>query len=123
MQHIQSTTNQRYTNLDFLRMVSDDNADFMKDLVTLFLRNTPPTLDLMEESYQSGNWDDVRNAAHKMKPTFSYMGLKQLEVKAARIEDICRNQDNKEEINPLIGEIKYICEAAFTELKEDLQKL
>lgn len=115
---MQNTT---YTNLGFLREISDGNETFFKEFIQLFLASAPQSIADMEKWYAESNWENLRQVSHKIKPSFNYIGLKELNQAAARIEECSKKQDNIDEIKPLIDKIKTICKAAFVELEMEIK--
>ncbi|HMT28565.1 MAG TPA: Hpt domain-containing protein, partial [Bacteroidia bacterium] len=71
----------------------------------------------------SKNWEGVRQAAHKMKPSLNYLGLKDGQKLAASIEEFALNKTQLEQIEGLTQQLNEICKAAFAELEEELKSL
>lgn len=114
---------QRLTNLDYLKELSENNESFFRDFINLFLTNTPETLNDLQNHLACKNWEGVRQAAHKMKPSLNYLGLKEGQKLAATIEEYALNKSNLEEITKLTDQLREICHAAFNELEEELKSL
>ncbi len=112
---------QKLTNLNYLRELSDNNESFFKDFITLFLTNTPETLADLQKHLDAKNWEGVRQAAHKMKPSLNYLGLKDGQKLAATIEENALKKIQLEEIEELTKSLNSICNAAFRELEEELK--
>ncbi|MBK7970412.1 MAG: response regulator [Bacteroidetes bacterium] len=87
---------QKLTNLDYLRELSDNNESFFKDFISLFLNNTPETMAELEKQLSCKNWEGVRQAAHKMKPSLNYLGLKEAQGLAASVEEYALKKENLE---------------------------
>ena len=66
--------NNRLTNLTFLKQLADNNEVFFRDFISLFLQNAPQTISDLATSVEKKDWSAVRQAAHKIKPTLSYLG-------------------------------------------------
>ena len=113
------TTN--YTNLDFLREISDGNDIFYKEFISLFLTSAPKAISEMEKSYVAKDWESLRQLSHKIKPSFNYVGLKELNHCAAKIEDIATRKNDTAEIQMLLDNIKSVCAVAFKELEEEVK--
>ncbi len=111
----------RYTNLNFLLEISDGNDTFFKEFITLFLNSAPVAINDLETSLMKKDWEMMRQVAHKIKPSFNYVGLTELNKIAARIEDLAKKQSNLDELPSLINTIKNTCEIAYQELKQEIK--
>lgn len=114
-----STT--KLTNLDYLRELSENNESFFRDFITLFLNNTPESLADLDAQLLKQNWEGVRQAAHKVKPSLNYLGLKDAQKLAASIEQFAISKSNLNLIPDLVTELNNICKAAFAELETELK--
>jgi len=113
----------KLTNLDYLRELSENNESFFRDFINLFLSNTPPTLLDLNSHLDKQNWEGVRQAAHKVKPSLNYLGLKEAQKIAATIEEYAVNKSNLEKLPGMVGELIKICNAAFAELEIELKSI
>lgn len=111
----------KLTNLEYLRMLSEDNESFFKDFINLFLTNTPETMNALTKALELSNWEGVRQAAHKVKPSLNYLGLKDAQVMAATIEEYAKESKNLEQIPSMIHELCGIVESAYRELEAELK--
>jgi len=113
----------RQTNLAFLREMSDENDSFIRDFISLFLQNAPESITLLQKHLEQKDWEQLRQVAHKIKPSFNYLGLKELHHAALTIEEYARQGINLEEIRTLVEEISRVCSIAFEELEDELKTL
>lgn len=111
----------KHINLDFLREISDGNDNFFKEFIGLFLNSAPQAISDMEQSYFDKNWDTLSKVAHKIKPSFNYIGLKDLNRCAAKIEELANNKSDTLEIQMMIDNIKTVCKVAYTELEIEIK--
>jgi PAS domain S-box-containing protein len=116
-----SMQNTSCINLDFLREISDGNEAFYKEFIQLFLNSAPQSITEMQKSHDECNWENLRQVSHKIKPSFNYIGLKELNLAAAKIEDYSKKQENLDQIPLLIEKIRSTCEIAFKELQMEIQ--
>jgi len=114
---------QKLTNLAYLRELSENNESFFRDFINLFLTNTPETLTDLQNHLNCKNWEGVRQAAHKMKPSLNYLGLKEGQKLASAIEEYALNKTQLEEITGLTSQLQILCNAAFKELEDELKSL
>jgi CheY-like chemotaxis protein len=111
---------QRLTDLQFLREISENNEQFFREFIQMFLTNTPKAFVDMEEATAQGDWEKLRQAAHKVKPSFNYVGLKDMSVLTAKIEECAKKVENTEQLSEMIALIKNTVEKAYVELEEEL---
>jgi PAS domain S-box-containing protein len=110
-----------YTNLDFLREISDGNEAFFKEFIQLFLNSAPQSITDMQKHYDESNWELLRQVSHKIKPSFNYIGLKELNLAAAKIEECAKRQEGLSDVPALIDKIRTICASAFQELESEIK--
>jgi len=120
---ISETSTERLTNLTFLRQLADNNESFFKEFISLFLQNAPGTIRDLEASFEKKDWNGVRQAAHKIKPTLSYLGMKEIHLAALKTEENARDQKNLDEIPGSIEKIKKACAQAYLELEKELKEI
>lgn len=113
----------KVTDLSYLREMSDGNEDFFREFITLFIQNAPASLNDMEAGINNCDWEKVRQAAHKLKPSLSYVGMKEIHAKAAKMEEYAKSKTNLDMMPSLAGEIRSACEKAFTELENEIQTI
>lgn len=82
-------------NLNFMDSLAGDNDTLKKKLLDLVLEETPEELVTLKAAIETKDWDRVRSVAHKMKSSFSYLGLKKIleviktiELEAKQREDL-----------------------------------
>lgn len=110
-------------NLEYLRETTVDNPKLIKEIINIFLEQTPGFLSRLEDSVISQNWAEVKAVAHKMKPTVNYVGVLSIENIIKNIEDFSEQRIKLDEIPSLLLELKNVCERAFIELKKELEKI
>lgn len=113
----------RLTNLNFLKEMSDENDSFIKDFITLFLQNAPESIQALQQHLKKEEWEQMRQVAHKIKPSFNYLGLKNLHQAAASIEEYTKQETKHHEIPGLIDLIVKTTKVAFKELESDIKLL
>lgn len=115
--------NERFTNLLFLRELSENNDTFFRDFIQLFLQNAPVSISDLETCLKKEDWEGVRQAAHKIKPSLSYLGMKNLHELAATIEENAKQKKDLQTIGKMIQAIAETCKIAYTELEQELKAL
>ena len=123
--HSNSANNdhQRLTNLDFLREISDGNVDFFKEFIQTFLDSAPESLEGFQKALESNDMDSIRKIAHKIRPSFNYLGLKDLEQTAGTLEQYASEGIKLNEVPAMIEKIQSVCAQAIEELQNELRSL
>jgi len=107
-------------NLNYLKQIADGNDEFIIEMIEMFLNKTPEALAEMKTSYQEKNWDSLRQIAHRIKPSFAYIGLPGTQKTLAEIEKLSEEANNPEKVDELMTEVSYACESAFSQLEQEL---
>ncbi len=76
-------------DVDFLESIYDGDMEHAAISFEQFLLKLPTQLKELEESFAAGNITIFRQKLHKLKPTFSYVGLTKITAKAEKIERLC----------------------------------
>lgn len=106
--------------LSFLRSISENNDQFFREFIQMFLTNTPKSLEEIAQAIQDNDWEKIRMASHKIKPSFNYVGLKEQNIQAAKIEELSKKRENMPAITELFAKIKEACTTAFSELEAEI---
>ena len=117
-------TRDRCIDLEYLIHRTKNDPQLMKEIITLYLEQTPTLIKAMKESFQNKNWNSLQAAAHKMIPSFSIMGISvDYENMARTIKDCVHAQLEMDRVPDLIKQIEQVCNQACSELKEQLSIL
>lgn len=100
-----------------------DDKDLIREMIGMFLTNTPAFLVTMKDEINNDNYEKARETAHSMKPTFSYVGLTLIEPQFQKYFDMLKTNKNKEELLSLLNEIELLINSAYSELKKYLNNL
>lgn len=111
--------NYKFINLAYLKEASNNNSDFVKEMINVFLRQTPTFLEGLDQAIKEKDWAAFRKVMHKFKPTLGMMGIR-LENEVSTIENNAKNLVNLEEIPGLVNKIAEICKVAYEELNQEL---
>jgi len=89
------------------------NEDILRNIIQLFLDETPKQLKNLEEHLISGNLDAAMNGAHSIKGSAGNFGALQMRESAYCLESYCREED-LEKANETFAQLK----GCFEKLKE-----
>ncbi len=111
-------------NLSYLNDVASGSAEFMIEMIDIFLEQTPLYFDQLEIGITNKDWPSVANVAHKIKPTLAFMGVDNAKDDMQEIEHNARGLINLDSIEPEYIKLKAICSNLFKQLenyKKDLE--
>jgi len=119
------------TNLDYLNTRTKSNRILMIEMISLYLKQTPPLIAAMKQGLQEKDWDSLYSAVHKMIPSFAIMGISaEFETMARKVQDFASNQillevgmTGKLGIPEMVYQLETVCSQACSELEEELNAL
>jgi PAS domain S-box-containing protein len=110
-----------YTDLEYLKKRTKNNPGLIREMIELYLKQTPPLIKQLKQGLHDKDWDSVYTAAHKLIPSFSIMGIHQdFEDAAKKIQEYSGTQQHLGEIKELVTKIEKVCSGACKELEEKL---
>ncbi len=111
----------KHSDLTYLKELANGSNQFMTEMLTLFITQTPEAVENLEKYLQDKDWKSLRGVAHKMKPSISFVGLKEIEDDVRTVEELAMNETNLERLPVLISKIKQVCTEGIEELKMELK--
>jgi DNA-binding response OmpR family regulator len=105
-----------YTNIDFLKQFTNNDAQKMMKYIGMFLDNAPKLLSRLEQGMTQLNYEEVKIAAHSLKPQMSYMGIDEELSHIFMIEQLAGSQTHTEQLPNLVANLKRVCEEVYREL-------
>lgn len=114
----------RYTNLEYLMQRTRSNPVLMQEMITAYLEQTPPLIDMMRQSFRDRDWQLLHSAVHKMIPSFSIMGMStDFESMAKKVMEYAKTQQQTENVEQFVSQLELVCVQACEELKEELNSI
>lgn len=107
-------------DLNYLKKVSDNNVEFIKEMVQTFVNSIPEVLQELEEGLAAKDWDRISRLAHKVKPTFTLIGLDDLKVSIVFIEVNAGKKTELEKVEKLTREFIEQCKIVIPELTQEV---
>src|SRR5205823_5648420 len=77
---------ERITNLNYLRDLAEGSTSFIEEILHMFIDVIPKSLEDLEQSLDRDDWENMKLVAHKMKPSYGFVGVKPAEEIMQRIE-------------------------------------
>ncbi len=108
------------TDLNFLQTFSNGAPEKVAKYIHMFLQNAPRLLAEIETGIKAGRAEDVKIAAHSLKPQLGYMGVKEAVSKVLLLEQSAAGAGSVDSLQPLFENVRRVCEKAFVELREQV---
>ena len=81
--------------LDQLNRLRDDMPGVMEEVMQLFVTDAPRQLSLIEQAYEAGNAEELRQNAHYLRSGALALRLEWLAEQAHRLEFLAANEFNQ----------------------------
>jgi CheY-like chemotaxis protein len=109
-------------NLSYLNTRTKSNPKLIKEMIMIYLDQTPSLVKSMKMSFHTQDWKTLSSAVHKMAPSFSIMGMNiEFEEMARKVQEFANSQLLSEGIADMILQLETICGQACDELEEELR--
>ena len=115
-------TNNKHIDLEYLKQISNGSNEFIFQMITVFMEEIPGELANIEKYMKSSDWKNLRATAHKMKPSYSFMGVKELESMVNSLEEYSGTETNLDKIPDLVEKITSVTSEVVKELEVEKQK-
>jgi len=108
-----------YYNLSKVYELSDNDPEFVLQIVTLFVTEIPEDLAEIKEGIKKMDHKHAYAYAHKIKPSLDLLGLKVAFEEILQVEAWTKAEGEKKEIKETFKSVKSQVEDAVKELKKD----
>lgn len=92
-------------DLSYLREMSGDSIEFMIEMLDMFKQQTPLYIAELEQAMEEENWQKVSSCAHKIKPTFAYVGRDDVRTHMQMIEQHARELTGLDKLPQAVAEL------------------
>jgi CheY-like chemotaxis protein/anti-sigma regulatory factor (Ser/Thr protein kinase) len=111
----------KYIDLSYLHMRTKSNPELMIEMISLYLKQTPPLILKMKQSVYENNLNALYSAVHKIIPSFAIVGMsKDIENKAKQIQEYANTKQNVNQLPEMVLDIEKVCSQAYIELEDAL---
>ncbi len=117
-----SVTDTPQANLEHLKTISDGNMEFVNEIITAFLEQTPPLLAGMQQACDQKDWVKTGDLAHKIKPNLSLLGITKLIPLVQSLETDGRSQQHTDTLAERVTTFIQGCQAAMESLKKEVNQ-
>lgn len=115
--------NFKEANMGYLMDLSGGEISLIREMVQLFINQTPDFLSQLAGFIAEKDWDNIRSMAHHIKPTLSYMGTEDMRNALQEIERKAAEKRDYDQIVAEFGPLKQRFEVLFAELNDYLPTL
>ncbi len=106
-------------SLDKINEMAEGDNDFINSVISVFLEEVPQDLESLEKALEAGNYEQVYQLAHKIKPNVDLLGMEQTRAAALEIETLGKSEANMAQIQNVFPVLKKDIEQVVAELKND----
>ncbi|MEO5602884.1 MAG: ATP-binding protein, partial [Cyclobacteriaceae bacterium] len=111
-------------DLAYALRITKSDSTLMMELISTYLKQTPPLVVTMKQSLLDKDWRSLYSAVHKMIPSFSVMGIsRDFENMAKKIQEYANTQEEADGIPNLVLEIAKVCGQACKELEQEYNEI
>ncbi|MBX2963198.1 MAG: response regulator [Cyclobacteriaceae bacterium] len=86
-------------DLSYLKKVSDNNEEFILEMIQTFVHAIPDSLDKLTESVREADWLKTSRLVHQIKPSLTLMGIHALKDTAVILEEEFKTESEPSEEN------------------------
>ena len=126
MENTSKTTSDmpKFIDLSYLTGRTKSNPELMMEMIDLYLKQTPPLISKMKQGVINKDWDSIYDAAHKLIPSFSIMGInKEFENNTKLIQEYSGTKTNFKKLQDLALKVEEACTRACNELEIEYNRL
>jgi len=109
-------------DLNYLRTISGDHPEFVREMVQTFVKSVPASLYAIERAVNEADWITVARMAHQIKPSLTLLGIHQLKESALQIEEFSTGtitSTHESQVKQFI----QACKKVIAELENELKHL
>jgi len=106
-------------NLAKVYAISDDDKDFVLQIVNLFVEEVPSDVQQIKVGIKTKDYPYTYGFAHKVKPTLDLLGMEAAHEEILQIEQWTKDQGKKKEIKEIYKSLSERVDSALAEIKKD----
>jgi HPt (histidine-containing phosphotransfer) domain-containing protein len=115
--------NTKCTDLTYLKELAEGSDEFIKEMIDMFLIQTPEMLEIMAKCLHDKKWQTLRGVAHKIKPTIDFVGIHSIKETVKTIEHYASKEIHLDLLPDMVNKVIQVCSVAIIELKEEIKTL
>ena len=113
----------KHIDLTYLNDLAMGSNHFMIEMLESFTKTAPISIQTMKDSIASEDWRTIGGLAHKLKTSYSFMGMDNMVTLSKNLQNFGLNGESVTEIPNMITEMHEEYIKAEVELLLELDKL
>ena len=106
-------------NLAKVYALSDNDPDFVKQIITLFVTEVPMDLIQIKQGIREKDYKLAYSFAHKIKPSLDLLGMNVAFEEILQIEAWTKNEGKRKQIKDTFDSVENQIEKAVKEITKD----
>jgi PAS domain S-box-containing protein len=107
-------------DLNYLIKMSDNNKEFINEMIKTFIQTIPQILSEMETCLDDKNWEKLSKLAHQIKPTYTLLGLDAVRESLLTIELEGKKKEKLDELPDLTKKFIKQSRSIIPDLEKEL---
>ena len=100
-----------------LKIQTGNDAEFLHQMVILFIKQTGENLEKIDAAIRQNNWSEIHFIVHKMKSAINLFGIKSLQQIIIGTEELTRDKSDEKKIVENLKLIDKILKECMEQLK------
>ncbi len=110
-------------NTEYLQEFFEEDLEYATDMFESFFKSTVPDIPLLKSHLEAKEWEKLGKLAHKIGPTFSIIGLTDLEPLFRKIEKMIDLQDTRQELEELVQNLLSLLPDKIDLIQSELDRM
>jgi PAS domain S-box-containing protein len=112
----------RLTNFDYLDRITSSDHDLMREVINMYLDETPKYLEAVKLSLENEDWNGMYQASHKLIPSFPIVGIApEYAAVAIEIQRYSNMETERSKLPVLVTELENIINKVLKELTQSVR--
>ncbi|MGB0403430.1 MAG: Hpt domain-containing protein [Salibacteraceae bacterium] len=107
-------------DLTELREMSDNDEEFVQEMIHAFLKNNKDYLNTLNEGLAAKDWKVVKFNAHKIKPSILLFKITSLKQVILDINEFAGNEINLDKVPNLVEKLNEGLSLVFNKISEEI---
>ena len=112
-----------HIDLGYLESMSHGDPSMKKILLEMLLKELECEIPKMKALIERNDWNELREASHRMKTTLPFVGNERMLFANQEIESRAKYKKSLEEVGTFQSELEELCPVVLKELKKEYAKL
>lgn len=104
-------------DLTYLKTTTDNDKTLIEELLRIFVLQLPSLKNNIVTAFDSKDWNQLKETAHKAKNSFEIIGAKKEADELKQVEKIAGSDMDKTQLNLLINNFLDSCEIVLDEIE------